>query len=238
MELNWLGKKIPTCVEEKRQLVDLGHEQLSIVRQCKLIGLARSSWYATGGEGESADNLALMGEIDRIYTVRPFYGSRRMVVALGGKGYVVNRKRVQRLMRLMGIEGIAPGPSTSRPAPESKIFPYLLRDVPIDRVNQVWSSDITYIPMRRGFLYLTAVIDRFSRYELSWRLSNTLDSSFCVAALEEALVAGTPSIFQHGPGQPIHGSAVHLGVGGGADCDQHGWQGPRSGQRVHRTTVA
>ena len=89
---------MPTCVEEKRQLVDLGHEQLSIVRQCKLIGLARSSWYATGGEGESADNLALMGGIDRIYTVRPFYGSRRMVVALGGKGYVVNRKRVQRLM--------------------------------------------------------------------------------------------------------------------------------------------
>ena len=138
----------------------------------------------------------MMHLIDEIYTHCPFYGSRRITAQLNrDHDEQWNRKRVQRLMRIMGIRGVAPGPDTSKLHPENKIYPYLLRGMVINRVNQVWSTDITYIPVAKGFMYLVAVIDWHSRYVLSWRLSNTLDTSFCIDALEQALNAGAPTIF-------------------------------------------
>lgn len=134
--------------------------------------------------------------IDEIYTRCPFYGSRRIASQLSrDQGKPWNRKRIQRLMRIMGIRGVAPGPDTSKPHPENKVYPYLLRDMAIDKVNQVWSTDITYIPMAKGFMYLVAVIDWHSRYVLSWELSNTMDTTFCIDALEKALEVSTPTIF-------------------------------------------
>jgi len=140
-------------------------------------------------------NLKLMRIIDEIYTDYPFYGSRRMVIELGRKSFAVNRKRVQRLMRVMGIEAIYPKPKLSLRNREHKVYPYLLKGVLVDRPNQVWSTDITYIPLQEGFMYLAAIMDWYSRYVISWRLSNTLDSDFCVEALEEALHTGKPDIF-------------------------------------------
>ena len=145
--------------------------------------------------GESAANLSLMRLLDEQYLRKPYYGSRRMSFWLGEQGQAVNRKRVQRLMRKMGLEAIYPKPRLSRPADEARIYPYLLRDVPIVRPNQVWSTDITYVPMPRGFLYLTAVLDWFSRYVLAWELSSTLDGTFCLSALDAALRQATPEVF-------------------------------------------
>ena len=162
---------------------------LSLRRQCDLLGLARGSWYYEP-VGETAVNLKLMRRIDELYLKRPYYGSRRIA-----DEFDVNRKRVQRLMRVMGLEAIYPKPRTTMRCPERKIYPYLLRDVEVERPNQVWSTDITYIPLQGGYLYLTAVVDWYSRYVLSWRLSNTLDGAFCIEALEEALVIGRPEIF-------------------------------------------
>jgi len=140
--------------------------------------------------------LLLLAAIDAEYTRHPFFGSRRMVVFLIGLGHFINRKRIQRLMGVLGLAGMAPGPNTSRPHPEHKIYPYLLRGVPVVRPNQVWSTDITYVRLERGFVYLTAIIDWYSRKVLAWRLSNTLDSGFCVECLEQALqLYGTPEIF-------------------------------------------
>ena len=175
------------------------HPRLSIRRQCELIGLPRSSWYYEPARA-SEENLVLMRLIDEQYTRTPFYGSRlygsrRMVVHLNALGYGANRKRVQRLMRLMGLEGVAPGPRTSRPHPQHTVYPYLLRDVVVVLPNQVWSTDITYIPMRHGFMYLVAILDWYSRYVLAWALSNTLDTGFCLTALERALAQARPEIF-------------------------------------------
>lgn len=188
-------------VEKKRQsdltdleLVDPGHDRISIRRQCELLGINRSRYYYTPAT-ESELNLQLMKMIDKTYTDHPFYGSRRMVAHLGRKSFQVNRKRVQRLMRIMGLEAIYPKPKTSQRNKEHKIYPYLLRGLLIDRPNQVWSTDITYIPLQGGFMYLTAVIDWYSRYVISWRLSNTMDCDFCVETLEDALKTGTPDIF-------------------------------------------
>jgi putative transposase len=159
-----------------------------------LLDISRSGLYYRP-KGVSDEDLALMKLIDRQYLATPFYGARKIAVCLKSQGNLVNRKRVQRLMRLMGIKAIYRRPRTSRPAPGHKIYPYLLRDIKITRPNQVWAADITYIPMARGFLYLVAIIDWYSRYVVSWRLSNTLDADFCVAALEEALSKGKPEIF-------------------------------------------
>jgi putative transposase len=175
-------------------LVEVAHPQLRIARQCELLGLSRSSFYYEPAT-ETAENLLFMQLIDRQYTAQPVYGSRRMAVWLQGQGYEVNRKRVRRLMRLMGLEAIYPKPNLSAPAAGHKVFPYLLRDVAIDRVDQVWSTDITYIPLVSGFMYLAAVIDWYSRYVIAWRLSNTLDGWFCVEMLEEALSKGKPEVF-------------------------------------------
>jgi len=167
---------------------------LSIRRQCELVGLNRSSWYYAPAE-ESPENLALMRRIDEQYLLTPYYGSRKMAEL-----FAVNRKRVQRLMRLMGIEALYPKPRLTQRGPEHRIYPYLLRNVEVLRADQVWSSDITYVPMPTGFMYLTVVLDWYSRYVLSWRLSNTLDGSFCLEALEEALARRRPEVFNSDQG--------------------------------------
>lgn len=184
-------------VEEKKQHIQPTHPQLSIQQQCELIGLSRSSYYRAGVvEQENSENLEIMKIIDREYTDHPFYGTRKMRDVLRRKGYKINRKRVQRLMRKMGIQSIAPKPNTSKANPENKVYPYLLRNFNVNIPNQVWCSDITYIPLAGGFVYLTAVMDWYSRYVLSWELSITMDNEFCVSSLERALRChGTPYIF-------------------------------------------
>jgi putative transposase len=167
----------------------MGRAGLSVSRQCELLGLARSSRYYVAAR-ETEENLALMRAIDAQYLETPFYGSRKMAVEVSA-----NRKRVRRLMRVMGLEAIYRKPRTTQRNPGHKIYPYLLRNVEVTKPNQVWSSDITYVPLRHGFMYLTAVMDWYSRYVLSWRLSNTLEGSFCLEALDEALAAGQPEIF-------------------------------------------
>jgi putative transposase len=174
--------------------VDSADRVLSVSQQCELVGLSRSSYYYEPA-AESAENLALMVLIDREYTDHPFHGSRGMTSWLWREGYEVNRKRVQRLMRLMGLEAVYPKPRLSVRSTGHKVYPYLLRNVAIERPDQVWSTDITYIPMPQGFMYLTAVMDWYSRYVLSWRLSNTLDVEFCLEALGEALSQGCPEVF-------------------------------------------
>jgi len=179
---------------------------LSIRKQCKLAGVSRSNYYYEPA-GESKENLLLMRLIDEQFMKHPEFGSPRMTDWLRDQGYEVNQKRVARLMRLMGIQAITPGPHTSKPSPEHKIYPYLLRGVTIERVNQVWSIDITYIPMKHGFMYLVATIDWYSRYVISWELSNTLDSDFCVKALERALEYGRPEIFNSDQGSQFTSEA-------------------------------
>ena len=178
----------------RRQMVDWEHPSLSLVRQCALLGVSRSSIYYRP-RGASAEDLSLMGEIDRQYLESPFFGSRRMKAWLNRRGMPVSRRRVQRLMRAMGLRAIYRRPSTSRRAPEHPVYPYLLRNVRITRPNQVWAADITYLPMARGFLYLVAVLDWHSRYVLAWRLSNTMEAGFCAEALAEALTKGQPEVF-------------------------------------------
>ncbi len=175
-------------------MIDSSNSQLSIRRQCELLGLNRSSYYYEPAT-ETIENLRLMRRIDEQYLKTPYFGSRRMAIWLARGGEEVNRKRIQRLMGLMGLEAIHPGPRTTVRNPDHKVFPYLLRGVKIERRDQVWSSDITYIPMHQGFMYLTAVIDWYSRYVLSWSLSNSLDGRFCLETLEEALRGGKPEIF-------------------------------------------
>jgi putative transposase len=159
------------------------------------------------GRPESVENLQVMRLIDELYLATPFFGSRRMAKHLTRGGHCVNRKRVQRLMRLMGLEGLFPGRKTSLPAPGHKVYPYLLRCLTIDRPNQVWCSDITYVPLRRGFLYLVAVMDWFSRHVLAWRLSNTLEAAFCVEAAEAALAQARPEIFNTDQGTQFTSAA-------------------------------
>ena len=180
--------------EEKRERVEPDHQRIPIYRQCELLGLARSSYYYES-TGVSELDLTLMRQIDAQYMETPFYGARRMTAWLSTQGFHVNHKRISRLMRLMGIEAIYPKPKLSVPDNERKIYPYLLKGVEIRRPDQVWSSDITYIPMHRGFVYLVAVMDWYSRYVLSWEVSVTMDVDFCASALERALLKGSPEIF-------------------------------------------
>lgn len=178
----------------KRTLIESNHPTLALSRQCELVGLSRSAYYYEPA-AESEQNLLLMRLLDEQYLRTPFYGSRKMTQHLRTLGYAVNRKRVQRLMRTMGLEAIHPAPKTSGMHPAHRIYPYLLRGLAVTRPVQVWSADITYVPMWRGFMYLVCVLDWYSRYVVSWRLSNTLDVSFCTDALEEALAQGRPEIF-------------------------------------------
>jgi putative transposase len=175
-------------------MVNRQHPSLSVVGQCKLLGISRSGLYYQPA-GIHEEDLTLMKLIDGQYLCTPFYGARRMALWLKKQGYAISRKRVQRLMRVIGLKAIYQRPRTSKPAPGHKIYPYLLSDIKVTRPNQVWAADITYIPMAHGFMYLLVIIDWYSRYVLSWRLSNTLDTSFCVDALDEALRKGKPEIF-------------------------------------------
>jgi len=169
--------------------------QLSMRRQCELLGVNRSSLYYDPVE-IAAEELALMRRMDELHLKHPFFGSRMMAQTLKQKGLEINRKHVQRLMRVMSLESAAPKPNTSKPAPEHAVYPYLLRNLTVSRINQVWAADVTYIPMAHGFLYLVAVIDWYSRRVLAWRLSNTMETTFCVEALHEALARyGKPGIF-------------------------------------------
>lgn len=179
--------------------MDRDHAELSVRRQCELLGVNRSGLYY-GPLGESEENLALMRLLDEQYMRTPFYGSRKMVEWLATQGCGVNRKRVTRLMRLMGIEAVYPKPKLTQPGEGHRIYPYLLRGMEVNRVNQVWSTDITYIRMQQGFVYLVAVMDWFSRYIVSWRLSLTMELDFCVEALRCALRRGRPEIFNSDQG--------------------------------------
>jgi putative transposase len=192
--------------ERRREMADRQHPVLSTVRQCAMLGISRSSVYYRP-RATSLENLAVMKLIDQQYLATPFYGSRRMTVWLQRQGRPVSRKRVQRLMRTMGLQAIYRRPRTSLPASGHKVYPYLLGGMEITRPNQVWAADITYIPMASGFLYLVAIMDWYSRYVLSWRLSNTLDADFCVEALGEALSKGKPEIFNTDQGSQFTGEA-------------------------------
>ena len=188
-------------------MIEPEHPKLSVRRQCELVGLPRSSYYREPG-GEPEENLELMKLIDEEYTRHPFYGSRKMKKYLRTLGYKVSRKRVQRLMRLMGLESIAPRKRTTIREKAHKIYPYLLRGLEINYSNQVWCSDLTYIRLRGGFVYLTVVMDWYSRYVLSWEISVTMDDDFCVSALERALrLNGKPDIFNTDQGSQYTGHA-------------------------------
>jgi putative transposase len=194
-------------VPDRRALLDRAHDKLSIRRQCHLLRIARSGVYRPARPANDND-LGLMRRLDELFTQWPFLGSRRLAKMLREEGHRINRKRVQRLMRQMGIAALGPKPRTSKPAPGHKVYPYLLRGLVIDRPNQVWAADITYLPIGRGHLYLVAIMDWASRAVLSWRLSNTMDSSFCVEALEEALARfGKPEIFNTDQGSQFTGAA-------------------------------
>jgi putative transposase len=185
--------------ETKRGLIEPEHPQISIARQCALLGVPRSTYYYRT-HGESAENLHLMRLLDAQYTQTPYYGVRRMTAWLRSQGYPVNHKRVARLLRTLGLETLYPKPHTSQPHPAHRVYPYLLRGVPITRVHHVWSTDITSIRLQAGFVYLVAVMDWFSRYVLSWALSITMDVGVCLEALEHALAVATPDIFKSDQG--------------------------------------
>ena len=196
----------------RQSWIDTG-DTVSVVRQCVLAGVSRATIYAQQKPRPIDESDLLFSRlIDEEYTLHPFYGSRKIVVFLKTAGHVVNRKRVQGLMRKMGLAGMAPGPNTSRPHPEHKVYPYLLRGVLVTRSDQVWSTDITYIRLARGFAYLVAVIDWYSRRVLSWRISNTMEAAFCVDCLEEALRRhGRPEVFNSDQGSQFTSDAF-IGV--------------------------
>ena len=183
----------------KQEMLDAMHEQLSIREQCRIIALPRSRYYYQ--PRPAMLDMKIADEIDRIYTIHPYYGSRRIREEMKRLGYVIGRGRIRRYMHLMGYRAIYPKKNLSRPNKEHKIYPYLLRGVKVDHVNQVWSTDITFIPMSHGFAYLVVIMDWYSRSVLSWRLSTTLDADFCVEAINEALaIYGEPEIFNSDQG--------------------------------------
>jgi putative transposase len=185
--------------------VELAHPHISVSRQAELLGIARSSVYYL--PKENAEEVRLTRVIDEIYTIYPFYGSRKIKAELARRGYRVGRERVQKLMRAMGIEALYPKPTGSQRHPDHHVYPYLLRGVTITRPNQVWATDITYIRLLRGWMYLVAILDWCSRYVLSWAVSTTLDVTFCLDALEAALAQGTPKIFNSDQGSQFTSTA-------------------------------
>jgi putative transposase len=194
-------------MKERQEMVDLEAQHLSIRRQCELLKVTRSSLNYTPVP-TAAEELELMRRLDELHLRYPFYGSRKLAFELKREGLDANRKRIQRLMRTMGLESLAPKPNTSKPHPVHVKYPYLLRGLRIERANQVWASDITYIPMKSGFVYLVAIIDWYTRRVLSWRLSNTMEGGFCVDALLEALdLHGSPEIFNTDQGAQFTAAA-------------------------------
>src|SRR5271166_4092638 len=220
---------------DRRAMVERPGKDLSVRRQCALLSLTRSGVYRSKPVTE-ADDLAVMRRIDELHLELPFYGSRRMTFELNKEGRGVNRKRVQRLMRAMGIEALVPRPGTSKAAPGHKIYPYLLRGLKIVEPNHVWAADVTFIPMAYGFLYLVAIIDWASRAVLAWRLSNTNDANFCAAALEEALLRfGKPRIFNTDQGSTFTAEGFRRQARGSRRGDFDGRTRPLHGQHFHRT---
>jgi putative transposase len=217
---------------EKIALIDKTTRELSISRQTALLGVSRSSVYYT--PVVDAYDLVLMRLIDAHYTQTPFYGSRKMTAILKKRGYPVNRKHVQRWMRHMGLAALYPRPHLSQPGAEHPIYPYLLRGLIITHPDQVWAADITYLRLHRGWLYLVAIMDWFSRYVLAWETSITLETGFCLAALEQARVASTPGIFR----RPVYQRRLHGPAQRQADHYQHGRSGTVHGQYLYRTALA
>ena len=193
-------------VKQRRAVVRRRRPSLSVVRQCKLLDISRSGLYYQPA-GVSDEDLNLMKLIDRQYLATPFYGTRKVAAWLKGEGHNVNRKHVQRLMQIMGLKAVYRRPRISKPGSGNKIYPYLLTGMEITRPNQVWCADITYIPMAHGFMYLVVIMDWYSRYVLSWRLSNTLDADFCVEALRDTLRTGKPVVFNTDQGSQFTGKA-------------------------------
>ena len=218
---------------QRRALIERETPALPIAQQCRLLAVSRAAVYRKA-VAVSGEDLAIMALLDRQYLARPYYGARRMAAWLVTQGHVVNRKRVQRLMRLLGLVAIYQRPNTSKPAPPHKTYPYLRGGLTIERINQVWCADVTYIPMAKGFLYLVVIMDWASRAVLAWRLSNTLGAEFCVEALEEALARD----LQYRPREPVHQRGFHRHPEGPRDHDQHGRQGPLHGQHLYRAAVA
>ena len=195
---------------------------MSLVQQAELLKLSRSSLYYEPQAVPAAD-LVIMRRMDALHMDYPFAGSRMLRDLLRGEGVVIGREHVTTMMRLMRIEALYRRPNTSKPAAGHKIYPYLLRGLVVDRPNQVWATDITYIPMARGFVYLTAVMDWFSRRVLAWRLSITMEVEFCLEAVEEALASWLPRDLQFRPGQPVHQRCVHRAAPEQWELHQHGW---------------
>ena len=219
-------KNTNLSVTERRARIEAGQDGLSVARQCQLLGLPRSSFYYRPLEPDPFC-LEIMHALDRLYTRYPFYGVRRLRQALRQEGYAVNHKRVHRLMQVMGLQAIYPRRSLSAGGEAHRVYPYLLRDRKIDRPDQVWASDITYLPLLHGFVYLVAIMDWFSRYVLSWRIANTLDTAFCLEALEEALAQGRPEMFNTDQGsqftsadftQRVEGAGVRMSMDGRGRC--------------------
>ena len=211
--------------------------KLSVSRQAIVLGISRGSVYYQPRPVSDAD-LKLMHRIDKLHMEFPFAGSRMLQGLLAQEGFKVGRLHVATLMKRMGVEALYRKPNTSKPAPGHKIYPYLLRKLPITRPNQVWAMDITYIPMARGFIYLAAVLDWFTRRVLAWRVSITLEADFCIEAVEEALARHGQPDLQHGSGQPVHLHRLHQGAGRPRDQDQHGRQGSLARQRLRRAPLA
>ena len=217
-------------------MIEPQHRELSVARQCELVSISRSGFYYQPA-GETPLNLALMRLIDVQFLETPWYGSRQMTRHLRREGYTVGRKRVRRLMARMGLQPIYQRPRTTIPHSGHWIYPYLLRDLVIDRPNQVWCADITYIPMRRGFHYLIAIMDWSTRKVLSWRVSNAMDGEFCIEALEEALARLSRDL-QHRSGKPVHLTALHRCVGESGCTHLDGRPWALDGQRIHRAALA
>lgn len=198
-------KNLNSSVQDRKKLIERCNRDISLSRQAFLLGISRSSIYYEPRINK--EELLYRKLIDEIYTEFPSYGSRRMKAAMKRRGHQIGRERVQKLMRSMGIEAIYPKRRTSQPHPDHKIYPYLLRNVKIERVNQVWSTDITYIPLNKGWVYLVAIMDWFSRYVLSWKLSTTMEAEFCITALEDALRIAKPEIFNSDQGSQFTSNA-------------------------------
>ena len=224
-------------VSERRAMIQADY-LLTVTRRCELLDVARSTVYYHP-TGIPSEDLALMRLLDEIHLECPFYGSRRLRDELETQGHPVNRKRVQRLMRQMGLSALYPKPRTSQPGAGHKVYPYLLKGLSIERPNQVWASDICYIPMAQGFMYLVAILDWYSRRVLAWRVSNTVDSDFCVEALEDALTHyGPPAIFNTDQGAQFTSQAFTTVLKAHAGGHQHGRQGTLGRQRVRRASLA
>lgn len=221
VEVAWLKKKLVCSVEDKRRLIEVQPSHLSVRRQWELLHLSRGTLYDAPC-GESEENLHLLRLLDEQYTRTPFDGIRRMTAWLETQGYAVNHKRVQRWLRLMGLVAIYQRPRLSAPAPGHRIYPDLLRGVKIERVKQVWSTDITYLRLLHGFIYLVAISDWFARSGLSWEVSVTLDSDFCISALERALAVAQPEIFNTDQGAQFTSQGFTGASVGAGDQDQYG----------------